>query len=68
MKRTTHGNTLTKVARGAHQLKSDGAFKAADGHHRDHKEDISICLNCEREKCTGRCVKVKPKKTGGAMV
>lgn len=64
MKPTALGNTPYKVARGAHQPKSDGAFKP-DSHHRDHKEDISICLTCERERCTGKCVKVKPKEQGG---
>lgn len=64
MKQTVLGNTLTRVARGAHQPKSDGAFKP-DPHHRDHKEDISVCLNCKRENCTGKCVNVKPKESGG---
>lgn len=65
MKKTVLGNTLKRVARGAHQLKSDKAFKAVDGHHRDHKENVNICLNCERENCTGSCVKVKSKQAGG---
>lgn len=64
MRPTVLGNTPYKVARGAHQLKSDGAFKP-DPHHRDHKEDISVCLNCKRENCTGKCVNVKPKESGG---
>ena len=51
------GSSWKQKARGAISLKSDKAYRDADFHHRGNKEDVSVCLNCkrDRDKCNGNC-------------
>lgn len=49
------GSSWKQKARGAIVLKSDGAYKREDPRHRGNKEDVSVCLNCSRPVCNGKC-------------
>ena len=49
------GSSWKQKARGAMTLKSDKAYRDADSHHRGNKEDVSVCLNCSRPVCNGKC-------------
>lgn len=46
---------------GATALKSDKAYKGDDPRHRGSKEDVSVCLNCSRPVCNGKCRDVRHK-------
>lgn len=55
------GSSWKQKARGAVTLKSDKAYRDADSHHRGNKEDVSVCLNCSRPECKGKCRDVRHK-------
>ena len=55
------GSSWKQKARGAVTLKSDKAYRDADSHHRGNKEDVSVCLNCSRPECNGKCRDVRQK-------
>lgn len=55
------GSSWKQKARGAISLKSDKAYRDADFHHRGNKEDVSVCLNCTRPACNGKCRDVRQK-------
>ena len=55
------GSSWKQKARGAVTLKSDKAYRDADFHHRGNKEDVSVCLNCSRPVCNGKCRDVRQK-------
>lgn len=55
------GSSWKQKARGAVTLKSDKAYRDADSHHRGNKEDVSVCLNCSRPICNGKCRDVRHK-------
>ena len=55
------GSSWKQKARGAISLKSDKAYRDADFHHRGNKEDVSVCLNCSRPVCNGKCRDVRQK-------
>lgn len=61
MLKTVLGYTLKNDARGAKQLRSERPYKDADSHHRGNKEDVSVCLNCSRPVCNGKCRDVRHK-------
>ncbi len=58
MRANVLGYTYKRDASGARQIRSDKAFKAVDKHHRGNKEDTSVCLNCAKPRCTGRCADI----------
>lgn len=58
MRSNVLGYTLMRDARGASQIRSDKAFKTVDKHHRGNKEDTSVCLNCNKPRCTGKCADI----------
>ena len=55
------GYSWRQNARGATALKSDRAYKGDDPRHRGSKEDVSVCLNCSRPECNGKCRDVRNK-------
>lgn len=55
------GYSWKQNARGATSLKSDKAYKSDDQRHRGTKEDVSVCLNCSRPVCNGKCRDVRHK-------
>ena len=55
------GSSWKQKARGAVTLKSDKAYRDADFHHRGNKEDVSVCMNCSRPVCNGKCRDVRQK-------
>lgn len=55
------GSSWKQKARGAVTLKSDKAYRDANSHHRGSKEDVSVCLNCTRPECNGKCRDVRHK-------
>ena len=57
MRANVLGYTYKREASGASQIRSDKAFKA-DTHHRGNNEDASVCLNCTKPRCTGRCADI----------
>lgn len=61
MSYTVRGSSWKQKARGAVTLKSDKAYRDADSHHRGNKEDVSVCLNCSRLVCNGKCRDVRHK-------
>lgn len=61
MLKTVLGYTLKKDARGAKQFRSERPYSAIDTHHRGNKEDVSVCLNCSRTDCNGKCRDVRHK-------
>lgn len=52
------GYSWRQDARGATALKSDKAYKSDDPRHRGSKEDVSVCLNCTKEDCKGKCAAI----------
>lgn len=55
------GNTFSyrKSGNGAHQLSCERAGKKIEPYSRERlEENIDICLNFDRAKCTGRCKKI----------
>lgn len=61
MSYNVRGSSWKQKARGAISLKSDKAYRDADFHHRGNKEDVSVCLNCSRPVCNGKCRDVRHK-------
>lgn len=55
------GYSWKQNARGATAPKSDKAYKGDDPRHRGSKEDVSVCLNCSRPVCNGKCRDVRHK-------
>lgn len=55
------GYSWRQDARGATVPKSDKAYKSDDPRHRGSKEDVSVCLNCTRPVCNGKCRDVRHK-------
>lgn len=55
------GYSWRQNARGDKALKSDRDYKSDDPRHRGSKEDVSVCLNCSRPVCNGKCRDVRHK-------